>query len=63
MESESVLQEKLIEKTIKGLEPEDKIRAVILLSNGLDLPFSMHIIQGAAARSKNQLAIGATGQN
>jgi len=58
LESESVLQEKLLEKTIKGLEPEDKIRAVILLSNGLDLPFSMHIIQGAAARSKNQLAIG-----
>eukprot|EP00090_Calanus_glacialis_P000939 TRINITY_DN10678_c0_g1_i2.p1 TRINITY_DN10678_c0_g1~~TRINITY_DN10678_c0_g1_i2.p1 ORF type:complete len:505 (-),score=106.60 TRINITY_DN10678_c0_g1_i2:35-1549(-) len=58
LENESVLQEKLLEKAVKGLQPEDKIRAVILLSNGLDLPFSMHLIQGAAARSKNKLAIG-----
>ena len=53
-----MLQAKLLEKAIPDLKPEDKIRAVILLSNGLDLPFSMHLIQGAAARSKNNLAIG-----
>ena len=58
LENDSVLQEKLLEKALKGLQPEDKIRAVILLSNGLDLPFSMHLIQGAAAQSRNRLAIG-----
>jgi len=58
LENESILQEKLLQNAVKGLKPEDKIKAVILLSNGLDLPFSMHLIQGAAARSKNKLAIG-----
>merc|ERR1712059_214249 len=37
---------------------DDQIKAVILLSNGLDLPFSMHLIQGASTRAKNKLAIG-----
>lgn len=58
LESEAVLQEKLLEKVIPDLKPEDKVRCLILLSNGLDLPFSMHILQAATRRSKSRLAIG-----
>ena len=58
LENEAVLQERLLEKVLPDLKPSDKIRAVILLSNGLDLPFSMHIIQAVSRRSKNNVAIG-----
>lgn len=58
LESEAVLQERLLERAVPDLEKDDQIKAVILLSNGLDLPFSMHLIQGASARAKNKLAIG-----
>ena len=58
LENEAVLQEKLLQKVIPDLKPSDKIKAVILLSNGLDLPFSMHIIQAASRRSQSKVAIG-----
>jgi hypothetical protein len=58
LESEAVLQERLLEKAVPDLKSDDKIKVVILLSNGLDLPFSMHLIQGASARAKHKLAIG-----
>merc|ERR1712012_218644 len=53
-----ILQEKILEKAIPELKPSDKVRALILLSNGLDLPFSMHIIQGASRRTNGNIAIG-----
>ena len=58
LENEAVLQERLLEKVLPDLKPSDKVRAVILLSNGLDLPFSMHIIQAVSRRSKHNVAIG-----
>lgn len=58
LESEDVLQQKLLEKVIPDLKPEDKIRCLILLSNGLDLPFSMHILQAATRRDQSRVAIG-----
>lgn len=58
LESEDVLQQKLLEKVIPDLKPTDKIRCLILLSNGLDLPFSMHILQAATRRDQSRVAIG-----
>jgi len=58
LEDEAVLQERILEKVLPDLKPSDNIKAVILLSNGLDLPFSMHIIQAVSRRSKNKVAIG-----
>lgn len=55
---DSILQEKLLEKAIPDLKPDDEVRALILFSNGLDLPFSMHIIQAAYRRTNGTLAIG-----
>lgn len=58
LESEEVLQQKLLEKVIPDLKPTDKIKCLILLSNGLDLPFSMHILQAATRRGQSRVAIG-----
>ena len=58
LESEDVLQQKLLEKVIPDLKPADKIKCLILLSNGLDLPFSMHILQAATRRGQSRVAIG-----
>ena len=58
LESEDVLQQKLLEKVIPDLKPTDKIKCLILLSNGLDLPFSMHILQAATRRGQSRVAIG-----
>jgi len=55
---DTILQEKILEKAIPDLKSNDKVRALILLSNGLDLPFSMHIIQGASRRTNGNIAIG-----
>lgn len=56
---EAALQAELLARAVPGLTPQDTIKAVVLLSNGLDLPFSMHLIQGAAARAGQAgLAIG-----
>lgn len=55
LEDEAVLQERILEKVLPDLKPSDNIKAVILLSNGLDLPFSMHIIQAVSRRSKNKV--------
>ena len=45
LEDEKVLQAALLQRAVPGLQESDKVKAVVLLSNGLDLPFSMHIIQ------------------
>ena len=45
LEDEKVLQAALLQKAVPDLIDRDKVKAVVLLSNGLDLPFSMHIIQ------------------
>ncbi len=58
LESEAVLQQKLLEKVIPDLKPTDQVKCLILLSNGLDLPFSMHILQAATRRSQSRVAIG-----
>merc|ERR1719309_1237022 len=58
LESESVLQQHLLERAVTGLTEKDKIKAIILLSNGLDLPFSMHIIQAVSVRTGGKVAIG-----
>ena len=58
IDSDTVMNEKLLEKVIPDLEPSDKIKCLILLSNGLDLPFSMNIIQAVTKRSKKKIAIG-----
>jgi len=58
LESEPVLQQALLDRAVPGLKPEDKVKAVILLSNGLDLPFSMHIIQAVSVRTGGKVAIG-----
>lgn len=56
---EAALQAELLARAVPGLTHQDTIKAVVLLSNGLDLPFSMHLIQGAAARAGQAgLAIG-----
>ena len=55
---DTILQEKILEKAIPDLKPEDHVKAVVLLSNGLDLPFSMHIIQAAYRRTNGNVAIG-----
>lgn len=57
MDDDDVLQEKLLERAT-GLTSEDNLKAVIMLSNGLDLPYSMHIVQAAGRRTNNQVAIG-----
>lgn len=57
LDDDDVLQEKLLERAT-GLESGDKLKAVIMLSNGLDLPYSMHIVQAAGRRTNNQVAIG-----
>merc|ERR1719153_2094903 len=58
LESEAVLQQHLLDRAVKGLYQQDKIKAVILLSNGLDLPFSMHLIQAISVRTGGKIAIG-----
>ena len=45
LEDEKVLQAALLQRAVPDLRDRDKVKAVVLLSNGLDLPFSMHIIQ------------------
>ena len=45
LEDEKVLQAALLQRAVPDLRDGDKVKAVVLLSNGLDLPFSMHIIQ------------------
>ena len=45
LEDEKVLQAALLQRAVPGLQDSDKVKAIVLLSNGLDLPFSMHIIQ------------------
>ena len=45
LEDEKVLQAALLQRAVPDLRDRDEVRAVVLLSNGLDLPFSMHIIQ------------------
>ena len=45
LEDEKVLQAALLQGAVPDLRDGDKVKAVVLLSNGLDLPFSMHIIQ------------------
>ena len=45
LEDEKVLQASLLQRAVPGLQEHDKVKAIVLLSNGLDLPFSMHIIQ------------------
>lgn len=57
LDDDDVLQEKLLERAT-GLESGDKLKAVIMLSNGLDLPYSMHIVQAAGRRTNNKVAIG-----
>jgi len=57
LDDEDVLQEKLLERAT-GLESGDDLKAVIMLSNGLDLPYSMHIVQAAGRRTNNKVAIG-----
>merc|ERR550532_3158291 len=58
LESDAVLQQKLLEKVIPDLKSTDQVKCLILLSNGLDLPFSMHIIQAAYRRTNGNVAIG-----
>ena len=45
LEDEKILQAALLQRAVPGLQDSDKVKAIVLLSNGLDLPFSMHIIQ------------------
>ena len=42
---QAALQAALLQRAVPDLRDRDKVKAVVLLSNGLDLPFSMHIIQ------------------
>jgi len=58
LEDEKVLQAALLQRAVPDLRDGDKVKAVVLLSNGLDLPFSMHIIQAVSAREGGQVAVG-----
>ena len=55
---EADIQDKLLKKVLPQLEDCDQIKAVILLSNGLDLPFTMHLLQAVARREQDKVALG-----
>ena len=54
LEDEKVLQAALLQRAVPDLRDRDKVKAVVLLSNGLDLPFSMHIIQVTIQRKQKK---------
>jgi len=58
LEDEKVLQAALLQRAVPELRTSDKVKAIVLLSNGLDLPFSMHIIQAVTARENGRMAVG-----
>ena len=53
LEDEKVLQAALLQRAVPSLQDSDKVKAIVLLSNGLDLPFSMHIIQVSLSTNNN----------
>lgn len=57
LDDEAVLQDILLSRAT-GLQERDQLKAVVLLSNGLDMPYSMHIVQAAGRRCANRVAIG-----
>ena len=55
---QSDIQEELLKRLFPDLDKSDNIKCLVSLSNGLDLPYNMNIIQAVNNRCRDQVAVG-----